>query len=64
MGGIVGSSENMWSQSRACIHRARLSTSLAMGPEDEHTKLARHKKKWPILLEDTAWYVENDDKKT
>lgn len=37
IGGTVGSSLNMWSQSRACIQRARLSTSLAMGPKDDST---------------------------
>lgn len=38
MGGTVGSRVNMWSQRRACMHRARLSTSLAMGPEDDSTE--------------------------
>lgn len=44
-GGTVGSRENMWSQSRACIHKTRLSTSLAMGPGDDSTKKKRNSDK-------------------
>lgn len=58
MGGMVGSNENMWSQRRAFIHKARLSTSLAMGPLDDNTnvwmKTQTHKRgKYP-------WFIINN----
>lgn len=63
MGGTVGSKKNMWSQSRACIHRARLSTSLAMGPEDDSTSLIRNIRKSSQIFQKThvQYHVGNDD---
>lgn len=54
----MGSNENMWPQRRAFIHKARLSTSLAMGPLDDNTnvwmKTQTHKRgKYP-------WFIINN----
>lgn len=63
MGGTVGSKENMWSHSRACIHRARLSTSFAMGPADDDTKLIRNIRVYQqlYLVDGTCSIAENID---
>ena len=62
-GGTVGSKENMWSQSTACINRARLSTSFAIGPEDGCTNVVRNIRKSSLIFQTAhvALCVANND---